>query len=524
MAKVQHGNANKNKNSGRGNHPQLRGTDFVDEAERLAFTQTPGDKGGHFWQNSDGTTWQADGAGGWKEMGGTSGEVNTASNVGTGAGVFKQKVGVDLRFRKVKAGSGITVNQLADEVEIVNTQTPGEVNTASNSGAGAGLAQAKSGNDLPFKSLTAGAGVTLTPSADEIEIAAAGGLVFSTGAAKVASYTALFGEIVKVDPSGGGVIITPTGSPSVNDKLGIKNVTNSTNAITFDADGGGKLVDGQLATVLLNPFECQIYQYNGTQWSRITDALVVGSGVTSVPLYDPADSPVGQWPFEGNGDDESGNALNLAAVGSTVFVTDPDPDFPLSIVDLPGSVQCWDNVSERYDGAAGASWDSLRIAGANAVTIQAWIKLDNVSGTKYLVSQGGGSASGDAENILYQLVVTGSSLRYLHQVAGGGTKIRTATGAVLTSGIWHHVAITRAADGLGIAIYVDGKLKPATGTIDVVSVGGGDGIFSIGEDNGSGVSPGTPFVGLIRGTQVRNVEVSASKIAENFLRGSRAFI
>ena len=57
--------------------------------------------------------------------------------------------------------------------DINNIVVPaGEANTSSNSGAGDGLALTKVGNDLPFKSLTAGTNITLTPTATEIEIAA----------------------------------------------------------------------------------------------------------------------------------------------------------------------------------------------------------------------------------------------------------------------------------------------------------------------------------------------------------------
>jgi hypothetical protein len=48
----------------------------------------------------------------WQNEGG-SGEVNTASNVGTGEGVFKQKTGVDLEFKSLLGTSnkiGITNN------------------------------------------------------------------------------------------------------------------------------------------------------------------------------------------------------------------------------------------------------------------------------------------------------------------------------------------------------------------------------------------------------------------------------
>src|SRR5512139_1834537 len=51
----------------------------------------------------------------------------------------------------------------------------GEANTASNQGAGAGLYIGKVGTDLQFKTLVAGTNVTLTPSANTITIAASGG-------------------------------------------------------------------------------------------------------------------------------------------------------------------------------------------------------------------------------------------------------------------------------------------------------------------------------------------------------------
>lgn len=47
-----------------------------------------------------------------------SGETNTGSNLGTGAEVFKVKDGVDLKFRTIVAGSGVTINSTSNEISI----------------------------------------------------------------------------------------------------------------------------------------------------------------------------------------------------------------------------------------------------------------------------------------------------------------------------------------------------------------------------------------------------------------------
>jgi hypothetical protein len=47
-----------------------------------------------------------------------SGEANTASNVGAGSGVFKQKSGVDLQFKTLVAGSNITLTPATDTITI----------------------------------------------------------------------------------------------------------------------------------------------------------------------------------------------------------------------------------------------------------------------------------------------------------------------------------------------------------------------------------------------------------------------
>ena len=62
--------------------------------------------------------------------GGSSGEVNTASNIGTsGIGLFKQKSGVDLQFKNLVAGTsvGLTENVTDNTIQInlTSTESPG---------------------------------------------------------------------------------------------------------------------------------------------------------------------------------------------------------------------------------------------------------------------------------------------------------------------------------------------------------------------------------------------------------------
>lgn len=103
--------------------------------------------------------------------GGGSGESNTASNVGSGSQVFQQKVDADLQFRTVVGGTNIEVVQGSDTLTVNNSASPGETNTASNVGGANQVFKQKSGADLEFRTILAGAGIDVSQSADTLTIA-----------------------------------------------------------------------------------------------------------------------------------------------------------------------------------------------------------------------------------------------------------------------------------------------------------------------------------------------------------------
>jgi len=104
----------------------------------------------------------------------TGGEANTGANVGVGLGlIFRDKTGVIINFKTLLAGANITINNLANEVEIVASAI-GEANTISSLGGGTVQLVAtipKLGVDLRTKSLSVSAPINVTDAADLITLA-----------------------------------------------------------------------------------------------------------------------------------------------------------------------------------------------------------------------------------------------------------------------------------------------------------------------------------------------------------------
>jgi hypothetical protein len=121
------------------------------------------------------TTWWIDGDGLVTQQN----TPTTASNIGSGEGWFKQKVGVDLEFKTVTATSPITIVNDGNSIDVDGSalvSTYSSLATPAPSGdAGVGIEQiisdtGKSGNDLPFKGIGAGANIVIENKTDRIEI------------------------------------------------------------------------------------------------------------------------------------------------------------------------------------------------------------------------------------------------------------------------------------------------------------------------------------------------------------------
>lgn len=104
--------------------------------------------------------------------------ITNGLNVGGEHEIFAGNTGDVMQFRTIQAGNGTTITTDGSVIRINATGAggAGEANTASNVGTGVGVFQTKNGVDLQFHSLLAGAGVTINDIGDELRINSTGGV------------------------------------------------------------------------------------------------------------------------------------------------------------------------------------------------------------------------------------------------------------------------------------------------------------------------------------------------------------
>jgi hypothetical protein len=110
------------------------------------------------------------------------------------------------------SGSTLSAEDVQSAIDELDTKIPsssGEVNTASNLGAGEGVFAQKTAEDLEFKSLVAGAGIALSSDANEITIS-------STASAEATIESRLLGET----PDVGSPQVFRMADPALSDTAG----------------------------------------------------------------------------------------------------------------------------------------------------------------------------------------------------------------------------------------------------------------------------------------------------------------
>lgn len=200
------------------------------------------------------------------------GEVNTASNVGvTGADVFKAKVVQDLTFRKLKAGAGMTITEGTDEIEFVANAGVGEANDGTNVGSGTGeVFKIKTGTNLEFKRLQAGSGISIVNNANEIVITntGGGGGGEANTASNVGTGIGVFKQKNVVDFELRSVLAgTGIGVSLVGDDVVIENT---------QTPGSTDLV-GLTDTTIVSPANDEVLTYNSTS-SKWENKVATGGG------------------------------------------------------------------------------------------------------------------------------------------------------------------------------------------------------------------------------------------------------
>ena len=155
-----------------------------------------------------------------------------------------------------------------------------------------------------------------------------------------------------------------------------------------------------------------------------------------VPTYVPTNGLVGWWPFNGNANDESGNANNGTVNGATL-TTDH--------LGNSNSAYAFNGTSDYIELPYSTLWDF----GLQNFTIAGWfLSLDGGNDNIIRFDDGYNPSS------IWGMRVKTSNLNFLCK--GSGLLYSPQTSVSITTGIWQHTVMIRSSDSL--FIYLDGNL------------------------------------------------------------------
>lgn len=282
---------------------------------------------------------------------GGSGEVNTASNLGTGAGIFAAKVAEDLQFKSLVAGSGVVLTPSADSIQIDATGSGGgEANTGANVGTGEGsVFKDKTGVTLNFKTLKQGSNVTITNNTDDVTIAAAsppvtsvftrtGAVVAEAGDYQASDITAsvsatnytpsaatVEGHLVGIDnalaSSGGG------GSGGIMQWQNTGNLTQTSLSTTSP----GTVIDIGGANVAMT-----INAITGGSFNAATDTITLPAGKYQLTVRCRTSTSASNPAIHFRLQTSSGDAISKTFAGNLIQVSGTTPDPTLIVMQAIG--------------------------------------------------------------------------------------------------------------------------------------------------------------------------------------------
>jgi len=289
------------------------------------------------------------------------GDISNGRNLGDGTGIYAGKELDELQFKSIVAGDNITVTEDSETGEITITSTAtvtgvGEVNTASNVSGGVGVFYQKTDADLEFKSLTGGDGVTITESNGVILIDALAGS--ATGTVTSVAATGSNGITVVGSP------ITESGTLSIG--LANTGVTAGTyNRLTVNAQGrvtAATLVDyGTVHSVAASG-------YNGIEiaGSPITDTGEIEislseTGVEAGTYNSVTVDPYGRITDATNENYGEINTASNVGTGAGIFKAKADVDLQFK------SLVAGENIT-LVEGTNTITIDASGLAGTGTVT------------------------------------------------------------------------------------------------------------------------------------------------------------
>jgi hypothetical protein len=266
-------------------------------------------------------------------VGGNIGEDNTSTNSGGGEGLAKPKSGTNLPFKSLVAGANMVITSTDDEILIVSTASGavGEVNTSSSGGSGESLVLSKVGADLPFKSIAAGTNITIDSTSDTLTVNSLGS---GGGASTVVIPWTVSGELT---PGGeenqlrdGGAFTIPLASTvDMNSILVITLPDTYENFTPTVTASGGNLFRNGFGTDT-------VLQFVGSQKVILTSNGISEWGIDSIGGSRGADGADGVYqPFFTRTVDFTavlGDSYDVEAIATVVEITLPTLEIGKSII------------------------------------------------------------------------------------------------------------------------------------------------------------------------------------------------